>query len=73
MMICVYGAASDDINKQYISAGEELGLKMAQHGHGLIFGGGAGGLMGAAARGVHKGGGRIVGIITSFFNVDGIL
>lgn len=73
MMICVYGAASDDINKQYISAGEELGLKMAQHGHGLIFGGGAGGLMGAAARGVHKGGGRIVGIIPSFFNVDGIL
>lgn len=72
-MICAYGAASDDINKAYISAGEELGLKMAEHGHGLVFGGGAGGLMGAVARGVSKGGGKITGIIPSFFNVDGIL
>ena len=46
---------------------------MAQRGHSLIFGGGADGLMGAAARGMAKFGGEIIGVAPSFFNVDGIL
>lgn len=46
---------------------------MALNGHALIFGGGANGLMGAAARGAFANGGEIIGIAPSFFNVDGIL
>ncbi len=73
MNICVYGASSNAIDKRFITATEELGRKMAQRGHTLVFGGGAGGMMGAAARGVYEKGGTIIGIAPSFFNVDGVL
>lgn len=73
MNICLYGAASDNIAKEYISLVESLGREMAKRGHGLVYGGGAGGLMGAAARGVRKENGKVIGIAPSFFNVDGIL
>ena len=73
MNICVYGASSDAIDKRYIESGEALGEEMAKRGHTLIFGGGAHGLMGAVARGVTKGNGKIIGVAPSFFNVDGVL
>lgn len=73
MNICVYGASSPAIAKSYVNSTEELGAKLAARGHHMIFGGGAQGLMGAAARGVKAGGGRVVGIAPSFFNVDGVL
>ncbi len=73
MNICVYGASSDAIDKEYIITGELLGEAMAKRGHTLIFGGGAAGLMGATARGAAKQNGKIVGIAPSFFNVDGVL
>ncbi len=73
MNICVYGASSNVIDEKYIKAGEELGRLMAKEGHTLVFGGGAAGLMGAVARGAKEGGGKIIGVAPSFFNVDGIL
>lgn len=73
MNICVYGASSPDIAPAFIRAGEDLGRAMARRGHALVFGAGASGLMGAVARGVTAGGGKVVGIVPSFFNVDGIL
>ena len=73
MNICVYGASSNDIDPIYLQAGEELGYAMAKRGHGLVFGGGARGLMGACARGIYSGGGEIVGVAPRFFDVDGIL
>ena len=73
MNICVYGAASSDIDKIFTDAGHELGYKLAKRGHGLVFGGGDNGMMGAAARGTHDGGGHIIGIAPSFFNIDGVL
>ncbi len=73
MNICVYGASSNKLDQSYILAVEEFGFQMAKRGHNLVFGGGAQGLMGAAARGVHKGGGQITGVAPSFFDVDGIL
>ena len=51
MNICVYGAASNEIDKSYIEAGEALGREMGKRKHTLVFGGGNNGLMGAAARG----------------------
>lgn len=73
MKICVYGAASNEIDKTYIEEVEQLGEKMAQRRHTLVFGGGAKGCMGAAARGMYKHGGEIIGIAPTFFNVDGVL
>ena len=73
MNICVYGAASDEIADVFKNAGETLGEKLAHRGHNLIFGGGASGMMGAVARGADRGGGHIVSIAPSFFDIDGIL
>ena len=73
MTICVYGASSYLIDKKYIEATEELGRKMVDRGHSLVYGAGAQGLMGAVARGVYEKGGNITGVVPSFFNVDGVL
>ena len=72
MKICVYGAASPKIEKKYIEEVEKLGLMMAGRGHELVFGAGENGLMGAAARGVKRGGGRIHGIIPAFFRDENV-
>lgn len=73
MNICVYGASSNELDTSFVTAVEALGHRMAQRGHNLIFGAGGRGMMGAAARGVHAEGGRIIGVVPRFFNVDGIL
>ena len=52
MNLCLYGASSENINEIYKKEVQHLGRLMAGRGHALIFGGGASGLMGAAARGV---------------------
>jgi uncharacterized protein (TIGR00730 family) len=72
MKICVFGAASHTIDKKYIEMVEQMGEEMAKRGHSLVFGGGANGLMGAAARGVKKGGGYILGVIPKFFEVESV-
>lgn len=49
MNICIYGASSAELKKIYYEKTEELGQLMGKRGHGLVFGGGKEGLMGAAA------------------------
>lgn len=73
MNICLYGASSNDIDKVYITASQKLGKSMAKRSHTLIYGAGAGGVMGATARGVTAGGGKVIGVVPTFFNVDGML
>lgn len=73
MNICVYGASSNAIDRVYLEEVEKLGECMAKRGHGLVFGGGNSGCMGASARGVKRGGGHILGIAPGFFQVDGVL
>lgn len=68
MNICVYGAASSLIDSKYIEAGKELGRKITENECGLVFGGGANGMMGAVAEGVHEKGGYILGVIPKYFN-----
>ena len=70
MKICLFGAASNEINNKYISRTEELCEKMARRGHDLVFGAGGNGVMGAAARGVKRGGGKITGVIPHFFRTE---
>ena len=49
MNICIYGASSAELEQIYYEKTEELGKMMAKRGHGLVFGGGATGMMGTAA------------------------
>lgn len=67
MNICLFGAASNEIDRTYINAVEELSQKLAERGHNLVFGAGACGLMGAAARGFQRGGAKLTGVIPEFF------
>lgn len=72
MRLCVYGAASPTIDKDYIEKVEILGKTMVERGHSLVFGGGGNGLMGAAARGVRSKGGYILGVIPKFFGIEAV-
>ncbi|MDE5985053.1 MAG: TIGR00730 family Rossman fold protein [Eubacterium sp.] len=67
MNICVFGAASSEIDEKYVTAVEKMGEELAQRGHNLVFGAGGQGLMGAAARGFKKGKAHIIGVIPEFF------
>ena len=73
MNVCLYGASSNEIDGKYIAATETLGEALAQVGHTMVYGAGGCGLMGAAARGMTRYGGRIIGVVPEFLNVDGIL
>lgn len=73
MNVCLYGASSTEIDRAYIEVTEKLGEMLAGQGHVLVYGAGGAGLMGAAARGVKRHGGRVVGVVPSFLKVDGVL
>lgn len=73
MNICVFGAASDKLDAAYFTLAETLGQALARRGHRMIFGGGATGLMGAAARGVLAEGGSFTGVAPRFFDIPGVL
>lgn len=73
MNICVFGASSNDLAQDFYDAAQALGRAIAADGHTLVFGGGAGGLMGACARGAAELGGTIIGIAPRFFDEPEIL
>ena len=61
--ICVYCSSSNRIHADYFEVATQVGQLLAQHGHTLLYGGGGVGLMGAVARAVHAGNGRVIGVI----------
>lgn len=74
MNICLYGASSTELDARYLDAAYDLGRRIAAGGHTMVYGGGAQGVMGAAARGVVDGGGTLVGIAPTFFkSAPGVL
>lgn len=73
MEICLFGGSSGAVRKSFLEQTHRLGVLMAQRGHGMTFGGGGQGVMGAAAQGVREGGGRVTGVAPRFFQVDGVL
>ena len=68
MRVCVYAAASDKIEKKYITTVERIGEELANNGYSLIYGGGSTGLMGAVARGFRKGNGEVIGVTPIFMD-----
>lgn len=72
MNVCVFGAASDLIDKSYIETAEKLGEMIGKRGHNLVFGAGNNGMMGAVARGVKRENRHITGVIPEFFKEEKI-
>ena len=73
MKICIFGASSDRLSSVYYREAEVLGSLIAAEGHTLLFGGGAGGLMGACAKSALSAGGQVIGIAPRIFDEPGIL
>lgn len=71
MTVCIFGAASDNIKKEYLDETYELSKTLGQAGHSLVFGAGSSGVMGASARGFKDGGGEVHGVIPYFFEENG--
>ncbi len=61
--LCVFCSSSDAVDPVYKAAAAELGLKMAERGRTLVYGGTRVGLMGTVAQAVYENGGQVVGII----------
>jgi uncharacterized protein (TIGR00730 family) len=70
--ICVFCASSDAVDEHYFEEARDLGREMARRGHQLVYGGGRIGAMGAVARAVKQGGGRVVGVIPHALNDLGL-
>jgi len=70
--VCIFGASCSSIDPAYFDAAYRTGALLAERGIGMVFGGGDTGLMGAAARGVHENGGRLIGVIPEKLHQPGI-
>ncbi len=64
--VCVYCASSRSAHPEYREAAHQLGATLAEHGYGIVYGGGALGSMGALADGALSRGGHVVGILPRF-------
>src|SRR5579885_817574 len=64
--VCVYCASSRSAPPEYRAAAYRLGEALAEHGYGIVYGGGAVGSMGALADGALSRGGTVVGILPRF-------
>jgi uncharacterized protein (TIGR00730 family) len=64
--VCVYCGSSPGNDPDFMRAATRFGEILADNGVGLVYGGGARGLMGAVAAAVQAHGGDIIGIIPEF-------
>ena len=64
--LCVYCGSSPGRDAAYMEAARTLGRALARAGIGLVYGGGALGLMGETARACLAAGGHVTGIIPEF-------
>jgi uncharacterized protein (TIGR00730 family) len=61
--VCVFCGSSRGSSPGYAAAAAELGTALAGRGAGLVYGGGAVGLMGVVADAVLAGGGEVIGVM----------
>src|SRR5258705_2275573 len=64
--VCVYCGSSPGNDPDFMRAATRFGEILADNGVGLVYGGGARGLMGAVATAVQARGGDIIGILPEF-------
>ena len=70
MHIAVFCGSSMPHNNKIISDSRELGRRIAQEGHTLVYGGSNLGLMGVVSGAALENGGRVVGVIPNLFSDD---
>ena len=61
--VCVFCASAAGASPVYLEAASELGRRIAERGHGLVYGGATVGAMGAVADAALGAGGAVVGVI----------
>ena len=61
--ICVFCGSAEGTDPAYVAAAEGLADELVKRGHGLVYGGGEIGLMGAMARRVLDRDGEVIGVI----------
>jgi hypothetical protein len=64
--ICVYCGSGPGTDPAYVESARAFGAILAKSGIGLVFGGGAVGMMGALSKSVLEHGGEVTGIIPEF-------
>ena len=64
--VCVYCGSGPGTDPAYIESARAFGQILAEHGIGLVYGGGGDGLMGEVANTVLEHGGTVTGIIPEF-------
>lgn len=64
--ICVFCSASQKLPQEYYDLSYEFGKKIAQLGHGVIYGGSTVGMMGKLADGALSANGHVTGVIPDF-------
>lgn len=67
---CLFCGSSDAAAPAYLEAAREFGEAVAARNWRLVYGGGGVGLMGAAARGAHAVGGRVLGVMPAFLRAQ---
>ncbi len=73
-LLCVYCGSSEGLDPSYSHLAQYVGRTLVSHGYGLVYGGGARGLMRIVAQSVLDAGGYACGIITDFLkDKEGIL
>lgn len=70
MHIAVFCGSSMPHNDRIIAAARDLGRRIAQEGHTLVYGGSNLGLMGIVSGAALEAGGRVVGVIPNLFSDD---
>ena len=71
MEVIVFASSSSKIKEEYFAEASTLGKRLALEGHGIIYGGGGIGLMGALADSAIENGGRVTGVIPEFMLQNG--
>ncbi|MBQ3274290.1 MAG: TIGR00730 family Rossman fold protein [Christensenellaceae bacterium] len=71
--ICVYGAGSSTLDRDFFDAAYELGALAAKRGIGVVFGGGNSGIMGYLAKGTADNGGELIGVAPEFMKPRNVL
>lgn len=70
MNILVYCGSKAGNNGAYLEAAEQLATALVARDIGLVFGGGAVGMMGAIAKSMLAQGGRVIGILPTFLRTE---
>lgn len=63
MKLCVFCSANQQIDPDFFTMAEKLGVWAAKNGHSIVFGGHDAGLMHAVSKATKEAGGQVIGVV----------